>query len=100
MVTQRYFQSVGILGKRAEAPGASQYFMSVFNMLCMDRNELGLRIQETGPFELPPRAMASSANFAHRTEEKCLVAGFDRFVRKPKMSSDLSGFLAQVAAVE
>ena len=74
--------------------------LSDLNMPIIDGYELVRRIREMHLFDLPARAMACSADWTPETEEKCRDAGFDGVLRKPITFSDLSDFLAQVAAVE
>jgi CheY-like chemotaxis protein len=51
-------------------------------------------------YEMPPKAMACSADWTRETEQRCTDAGFDGVLRKPITFTVLQNFLAETATAD
>jgi PAS domain S-box-containing protein len=74
--------------------------LSDLNMPNIDGYELIRHIRQMNQYEMPPKAMACSADWTRETEQRCTDAGFDGVLRKPITFTVLQNFLAETATAD
>jgi CheY-like chemotaxis protein len=74
--------------------------LSDLNMPNRDGYELIRHIRQMNQYEMPPKAMACSADWTRETEQRCTDAGFDGVLRKPITFTVLQNFLAETATAD